>query len=88
MTELAHNELHRIAVTGIIWRESEKGYEYLITKRSPETREKRGSRPISRHALSFSQRGDAIKARGNGCVLRNTARELKGDLSHGSNRKA
>jgi 8-oxo-dGTP pyrophosphatase MutT (NUDIX family) len=31
-----HNELHQIAVTGIIWRISEnKGREYLITKRSP-----------------------------------------------------
>lgn len=31
-----HNELHRIAVTGIIWRKDEDGkFRYLITKRSP-----------------------------------------------------
>lgn len=36
MTEPAHNELHRITVTGIIWKEGENGYEYLITKRSSE----------------------------------------------------
>ena len=32
-----HDELHRIAVTGIIWRKDNDGkYRYLITKRSPE----------------------------------------------------
>ncbi len=32
-----HQELHRIAITGIIWRkDSEGSYTYLITKRSPE----------------------------------------------------
>lgn len=32
-----HDELHRIAVTGIIWRKGNDGkYRYLITKRSPE----------------------------------------------------
>ena len=32
-----HDELHRIAVTGIIWRKDNNGkYRYLITKRSPE----------------------------------------------------
>ncbi len=32
-----HNELHRIAITGIIWRINEEGTrEYLITKRSME----------------------------------------------------
>lgn len=31
-----HDELHRIAVTGIVWRKDEDGaYRYLITKRSP-----------------------------------------------------
>ncbi|MBA3788771.1 NUDIX domain-containing protein [Patescibacteria group bacterium] len=31
-----HQELHRIAITGIIWKKDEKGiYSYLITKRSP-----------------------------------------------------
>jgi 8-oxo-dGTP pyrophosphatase MutT (NUDIX family) len=30
-----HSDLHRIAITGIIWREGEKGREYLITKRAP-----------------------------------------------------
>ena len=31
-----HNDLHRIAITGIIWREDPDGqYRYLITKRSP-----------------------------------------------------
>jgi 8-oxo-dGTP diphosphatase len=29
------NELHRIAVTGIIYKKEEDGYRYLITKRSP-----------------------------------------------------
>ncbi|MEJ0053485.1 MAG: NUDIX domain-containing protein [bacterium] len=30
------NELHRIAVTGIIWKKGEDGvYRYLVTKRSP-----------------------------------------------------
>lgn len=32
-----HDDLHRIAVTGIIWRKDDDGtYRYLITKRSPE----------------------------------------------------
>jgi 8-oxo-dGTP pyrophosphatase MutT (NUDIX family) len=31
-----HNELHRVSVTGIIWRQGENGFEYLITKRSPQ----------------------------------------------------
>ena len=32
-----HDELHRIAVTGIIWRKDEDGAcRYLITKRSPQ----------------------------------------------------
>ena len=30
-----HDELHRIAVTGIVWREADGRREYLITKRSP-----------------------------------------------------
>ena len=31
-----HNELHRIATTGIIWRKSAEGArEYLVTKRAP-----------------------------------------------------
>ncbi len=30
-----HNELHRIATTGIIYRKDEDAYRYLITKRSP-----------------------------------------------------
>lgn len=29
-----HNELHRIATTGVIWRKDEDAYRYLITKRS------------------------------------------------------
>jgi 8-oxo-dGTP pyrophosphatase MutT (NUDIX family) len=34
--ETADNELHRIAVTGIIWKkESDGSYRYLIAKRSP-----------------------------------------------------
>ena len=36
MAEAAHTELHRIAITGIIWRKGANGYEYLITKRSEE----------------------------------------------------
>ena len=31
-----HNDLHRIAITGIIWKQDADGsYQYLITKRSP-----------------------------------------------------
>lgn len=31
-----HTDLHRIAITGIIWRQDDDGsYRYLITKRSP-----------------------------------------------------
>lgn len=36
MAEPAHSDLHRVSVTGIIWRDGEAGREYLITKRSPE----------------------------------------------------
>ena len=34
--EPIHSDLHRIAITGIIWKKDEDGaYRYLITKRSP-----------------------------------------------------
>lgn len=36
MTTPAYNDLHRVSVTGIIWREGKNGFEYLITKRSSE----------------------------------------------------
>lgn len=36
VTEPIHNELHRVAVTGIVWKEGEDGTRrFLITKRSP-----------------------------------------------------
>lgn len=36
MATPVHNDLHRVSVTGIIWKQKEGRIEYLITKRSPE----------------------------------------------------
>ncbi len=35
MIEIKDKELHRISLTAIIYKKTEKGFEYLITKRSP-----------------------------------------------------